>query len=79
MLSRGVDELELKCIARLVVAGELHFIALAAGAWNSLGKEAKHGLHKLVTHAGTKAAASSAEIRFDALEVGPTDDDAVEP
>jgi hypothetical protein len=35
-------------------------------------------LHEVVTDAGTESPAGSADVRLDALEVGPADDDPVQ-
>ena len=74
-----VDELELEGVARAIVARELGFVALGVfGPRNRFGIQPKHGLNKFITDAGSKAAARSAEVGLDKLEVGPADDDAVQ-
>src|SRR5206468_6702181 len=75
----GVDELELQRVARAIISSELGLITLGVlRAGHGLGEEPEHGLNKFITHARTKAPASSTEVGLDALEVRPADDDAVE-
>jgi len=75
----GVDELQSERVSRLVVASELGLIATSAVlAGNRLGKQPEDVLNEFITHTGAKTPVRSAKVGLDALEVGPSNDDAVQ-